>query len=334
MSRLCACMLTAVLLLLGGAVAAQTSADHSTRDALDAIDSVTPSTQAAPTSNGPPAADRAIDWLPLITLFAPALVVATAIGISGSVIGSFVLLREEGLLALSLPQVVAAGAAIGLRFGWPTLPPALVAVIVALIYLTAARRRSEGRHVSLVPTLYIGGLSLAFLAVAHSGQHVEELQNLFTGIDVAVTPKEMWLATPILLIAAAIVAALWRRWLLIAQQRSAAELSGLRVARWDALFLCLLALIVLIGTATQGLILVLAMIFLPPAIAYPWARRIPTLLGISCVISILCVAGAFVLSNAGSLPLSHSLGGIGFGLLLASQVLRRAADWRSKGLHR
>ena len=89
------------------------------------------------------------DYLDLLTLLAPSLLTALALGLAGAVLGLFVLLRRQSLLALALPNVVAVGAAIGLRWGamllpvamedaaqyigWPTLPPAVLCVAVALV---------------------------------------------------------------------------------------------------------------------------------------------------------------------------------------------------------
>src|SRR5436309_3157318 len=75
-------------------------------------------------------------------------------------------------------------------------------------------------------------------------------------------------------VVAVVCAMLWRRWLLMAQAPAAAELAGLRPARWDTLFLVLLTTTVLLGTDSLGVVMVLAMLFLPSGAVLPWARRI------------------------------------------------------------
>ena len=93
------------------------------------------------------------EYLDTIRVVYPSLVTAAALGISGGIVGAFVLLRREALLTLAMPQVVAVGAAIGLRMGWPSLAPALAAVIVAVLLLAWSRRQREGNW--LLPALYI-----------------------------------------------------------------------------------------------------------------------------------------------------------------------------------
>src|SRR4051812_50171781 len=102
----------------------------------------------------------------IVKLLAPSLATAAAIGVGGSVVGVFVLLRREGLAALAMPHVVAVGAAIGMRMGWPSLPPARGAVGVALPLLGWAKRR--GGHNPVVAPLFVAGGALSSPCPAHT----------------------------------------------------------------------------------------------------------------------------------------------------------------------
>lgn len=288
-----------------------------------------------------------LDWLhyhwDLAQLFGSSLRTAAAIGFAASIVGTFVILRREALAALALPQVVAAGAAAGLRLGamevpaslapllahlgWPTLPPALAMTAAAVVLLAWTRRR--GGQEWLLPAVYIGGLSLSVLLVANAGQHLADLQNLFTGYDVAVTPETERLTVPLLLVAGAVCGLLWRRWLLMAQAPAAAQLARLSPPRWDALLLCLLAGVVLLGTNASSAPMVLSMLFLPPATALPWVRRIPPALVASVVLSQLYLIVGFIVSVRMEWPLSHSIAGVGFITMAVSNVAARVAKPRA-----
>ncbi|HEV2296486.1 MAG TPA: metal ABC transporter permease [Tepidisphaeraceae bacterium] len=275
----------------------------------------------------------------LAQLLAPALLTAGAVGIAASVLGVFVILRREALAALALPQAVAVGSAIGFRLGfltipetitvhigWPTLPPAL-AVTAATVGFLAWSRRS-GAQDWLLPSMYVGALCCSILIVSGAGQHLADLQNLYVGVEVAVDAHVAEYTVPAALLAAALTAALWRRWLLLAQARAAAELAGLRPQRWDALFLGLLASIVLLGTNALGIAMVLAMLFLPAAAALPWARRLPFAMLASAGFSLLFLLGGLLASYAMDWPLSQSVGGLGFAIVLMSHGLSVMSRWK------
>jgi ABC-type Mn2+/Zn2+ transport system permease subunit len=272
------------------------------------------------------------DLLDLAQLLAPALLTAAAIGVAAAVLGVFVILRREALAALALPQAVAVGSAIGFRLGWialppviadhvgwPTLPPAIAVTAVTVVFLAWSRR--SGEHHWLLPSIYVGGLCVSILIVSGAGQHLADLQNLYVGVEVAVDSHVAEYTVPAALLAAAVTAGLWRRWLLLAQAPAAAELAGLRPNRWDALFLGLLAAIVLLGTNALGIAMVLAMLFLPPAAALPWARRLPGALLTASLCSLLFLLGGLIASYLMDWPLSQSVGGVGFVIVLASHGL-------------
>ena len=140
------------------------------------------------------------DWIALVQLFAAALLTAAALGIAASIVGFFALLRGEALMALALPQVVAIGAALALRWeleGWRTLPPPLAVALAAVAYFVLAKRHGLGAWV--LPCFYVAGLSLSFILIANKGQEVSKLQTLFTGIDVAVTSERALIASPVIM---------------------------------------------------------------------------------------------------------------------------------------
>jgi ABC-type Mn2+/Zn2+ transport system permease subunit len=277
---------------------------------LDAVPSTQPSGAAMPLTHTEPQS--------LIRLFRNVLMTAGALGIASAILGMFVLLRREALVAFAIPQVVAVGAAVGMRMGWPTLPPALGVAIIALIYFALSKRWAASNWI--VPSAYIAGLSLSFLIIANHGQDVDELQRMFVGVDVAVGDAQAMFCVPILLVVGGVCAVLWRRWLLLAQAPAAAELAGLKLARWDTVFLSLLTIVMLLGTDTLGVVMVLAMLFLPAATVLPWARRLPAAMLSAAVLSLVFLGIGFYLSNHMNWPLSQSIGGTGFAALVLSHI--------------
>lgn len=254
------------------------------------------------------------EYVEVAKVIAPSLATAAAAGVGAGIVGVFVLLRREGLAALAMPHVVAVGAAIGLRMGWPSLPPALGAVVIAVLLLVWSKRRGASNW--LLPSLYVAGLCFSFLIIANSGQHLAELQKLFTGIDVAVSEREAYLAVPLLLITGLCCACLWRRWLLLAQAAPTAEAAGMRIGRWEIGFLCLLAVVLVVGTNALGAVMVVAMLFLPGAAILPWVRRVPVALMGAVALALLFLLGGLILSVEWNLPLSQSVGGVGFAALV------------------
>lgn len=249
----------------------------------------------------------------------PVTLTGLALAVAGGVVGTFVLLRREALVALALPQVVGVGVAVGLRMAWPPLAPAVGAVVLTLLVLARARHRGTG-HLAL-PWAYVAGLCVGFLVIANSGQFVIDMQNRFTGMDVAVEAGQAVRASCVLVAVALACAALWRRWLVAAQSPTAARLAGLRPAAWDALFLAMLAAVVLVGAEATGNLLVLVALFLPASAVLPWARRVPAAMAGAVVVGVVTFALGYCASIEMNWPLSQSVGGVGAAIALSSMLL-------------
>jgi ABC-type Mn2+/Zn2+ transport system permease subunit len=260
------------------------------------------------------------DYVSLIQFLAPSLALAAAVSLAGSVTGIFVVLRRESLLALALPQIVALGAAIGLRYGVPPILPAAVVVAAALLILAWARHTH--RTETVLPALYVTGLSVSIVLIAKSGKHLAELQNLFTGLDVTVSFEEACIAVPILLGATIVVTLFWRRWLLLGQAPATAQVARVRLWFWHGLFLVILATIVIVGSDGSGIALVISALFLPAALVLPWSRRVPIAMIAAAIFSQLIVAGGFVFSFEANLPFSHSIAAMGCICVFLGTMLR------------
>jgi ABC-type Mn2+/Zn2+ transport system permease subunit len=104
----------------------------------------------------------------------------------------------------------------------------------------------------------------------------------------------------------------------LAQSPTTAQLARLHPIAWQILFLSLLGVVLLLGTNTLGVVMVLALLFLPAATALPWARRIPLTLALSAIIGLIDVYVGFQFSNRMEWPFSQSVGGVGFVVLLLS----------------
>jgi len=263
------------------------------------------------------------EMLELAMILAPALAVAAAASLACSVTGVFVALRRESLIALALPQAVVLGSAVALMLHVAPLPVAAATVVLALIALAWLRSRgaaTRGAEV-FVPMLYVAGMSLSILVVSSSSIHLTEVRNLFVGNDVLVSDAQAYFAVPVMLVAGAVVAVLYRRWLLLAQAPEMARLAGLRPAMWHTLFLALLATQIVVGTATIGMVLIIAMLFLPAATALPLAKRLPMAMLIAVVAGVVSLVAGFVLALYFNWPLSQSVAGVGVVLALPSIVI-------------
>ena len=250
----------------------------------------------------------------------PSASLAGCMALAGGTLGVPTLLKRHSLAALALPQAVAIGVALSLRWGaegW-ALPMAILAVASVVAFLASAKNPAQID--ALVAGCYVGGLCVTMLILANAGQHLEDIQHWFVGMDVAVDWHDFRWSAPGLLLLAAVSAVLWRRWVLMVQMPAVGELAGLNPVRWHYLFMSLMSIALMVGTHAQGVVMVLSLLFLPAAAVLPWTRRVPTAMAAAAVLGVLFVAAGDVMSNAMNWPFSQSVGGAGFAVLVASRL--------------
>lgn len=253
-------------------------------------------------------------YVPTIQLIWPALIGAGAVLFAGAMVGTFILLRRESLLALAVPQAVVLGSAIALRTGIPPVFASAASVGVLLACLGPVRRRETATM--LLPAVYVGAMALAVMLVAGGARDLVEIQNQFVGIDIAVDEATAVCASVLLLSCGAAAAGLWRRWLVVSQLPETAALARARPALWHLLLLLLLAVVAIVGTGVSGMVITIAALFVPSTMGLLLGHRLPTALAISAVASLGMLAGGLVVSVEFEAPLGYSIAATGFTVLL------------------
>jgi ABC-type Mn2+/Zn2+ transport system permease subunit len=75
------------------------------------------------------------------------------------------------------------------------------------------------------------------------------------------------------------------------------------------------------GTSVLGVVMVLALLFIPASVVLPWAGTIPTAMALAAVVGITLVNAGFMLANHMAWPLSQTIGAVGFVLVAPSHLL-------------
>lgn len=204
--------------------------------------------------------------------------------ISCGVIGPYVVTRRLVFLASALAHIAigGVGAAIYLASMYPEtfggLEPihgGLAAALIAAPVLAVLKHRIKERLDTVVGALWAVGMSVGILLIKITpGYHTELMSYLFGNISFVTRRDLVFLA----ILSAAVVATavvFHRRFLALCLDGEYAELRGIPVFATDIILFLLIATTVIVLTQIVGLILVIALLSLPAAIA----ARLTTRLG-------------------------------------------------------
>lgn len=212
---------------------------------------------------------------------------AAMLGIAAGVCGTFLYLRKRALVSDAISHATLPG--VGLAFlvmvalggdgRW--LPGLLLGSVVSaalglwwLSRLIARTRLSEDAAIGAVLSVFFGfGIVLLTVIQSVSAGQQAGLEDFLLGATAGMLRSE---AITILLggVAVLVVAVVLRRaFLLVAFDPGFAEARGLPVRRVDAALLALVLAVTVVGLKVVGLILIVALLIIPPAAARFWSER-------------------------------------------------------------
>lgn len=216
-----------------------------------------------------------------------ALGAGIAAALACGLIGPFVRVRRLAFLAGAVAHSALGGLGIAYHYGFAPEAGALPAAVCSalLIGWLNARGKGEGHghEDALIGAIWAVGMAIGILFIARTpGYNVQLLSYLFGSILTA-GPERLTFMVIGLGVVGLALALLWRPMVAASLDPEFARLRGLPVDGLNYLLLTLIAVAVVLLIQVVGLILVLALLTLPSAIAAHWARNMETMVALASV---------------------------------------------------
>lgn len=234
------------------------------------------------------------------------------LGIVGGVLGSFAILRRQGLLGdalahTALPGICLAFMLTGLRTPLVLMAGAAITGWIGtliIIKIVQDTRISEDSALGIVLSVFFG-LGIVFLTQIQQSNNANQ-----AGLDrylfgQAATLVQSHVITMAVLGGAALlcVGLLFKEFKLLSFDPEFAASIGFPVGKLNVLLTSLIVVAVVIGLQTVGVVLMAAMLVGPAAAARQWTNRLSVMLGLSALFGAAAgVAGAMISVTASRLP--------------------------------
>lgn len=229
------------------------------------------------------------------------------------VIGTFVVVKRITFLAGGIAHSVLAGMGAAVYFGFDPLLGALIAAIVSALLIGWIRLNWKTQEDTLIGAIWAMGMAVGLLFIAQTPGYTSSLTSYLFGNILLVPEQDVGFMGILDLVLLLIVGLFYRQFLAVIFDEEFARLRGVPVSFFYLLLLCLIAVTVVLLIHVVGLILVIALLTLPAAIAghyvhsLGWMMLIATLLGSSFTIGGLAIsyspdlpAGPTIILLAGS----------------------------------
>lgn len=261
-----------------------------------------------------------------------ALIAGLLASVGCGVIGTFVVVKRIAFMAGGIAHSVLGGMGAALYFGADPFAGALIAAIFSALLIGAVRLSWKTQEDTLIGALWAIGMAVGVLFIAKTPGYSSDLMSVLFGNILLVPTRELWWMAGLDLVLVATVALFYRQFLAVTFDEEFARLRGVPVTLFYLLLLCLVAVTVVLLIQVVGLILVIALLTLPAAIAGHYVHSLGAMMLIATGLGALFTTLGLALSFGPDLPAGPTMillaGGVYILSALISRQLWRRRAWR------
>ena len=211
-------------------------------------------------------------------LFAPtqrALLAAIIIGVICAVMGAFVVIQNLAFIGDALAHAAFPGVVIASLIGLPLSVGGTIVGIATAFGIGYVTRRSRVSLDTAIGVLFAGTFALGLALLSLRSGYTGDLLGLIVGDVLAVGPSDLLSIAVLGVAVIGMTMLLYKEFVLMAFDPTAAEAQGLPTASLHYVLLALLAVTIVIAIQIVGIVLVVAMLVTPAATGSILARRFP-----------------------------------------------------------
>jgi zinc transport system permease protein len=227
--------------------------------------------------------------------------------------GSLVVVKRISYVAGAISHAVLGGIGAALYFqrahGIEWLHPllgALAAALLAAVVISWIRSSGFEREDSVIGAVWATGMATGLVFIARTPGFVDPMSYLFGNILI-LSSTDLWLVALMDLVLLLVMVFGYNRLQAVCFDEEQAQLRGLRSGRYYTLLLCVIACTVVLLVSVVGVVLVVALLTIPAAMAGQHVRSLAGMMILSSVVTLACVTAGIVLSFLADWPVGPTI---------------------------
>ncbi len=253
-------------------------------------------------------------------------------GVAFGIVGTYIVTRRISSIAGAIAHCILAGIGAAIfcnqRLGWSWLHPmhgAIFSALLAAVIIGLVSMYAKQREDTVIGAIWAIGMAVGLLFLAGCSGYVDVDAYLFG--DILLVSKNNFYMTLVLDVIILVPSILFfNNFMAACFDDQFAELRGIKIKATYMALLCMVALTVVLMVSVIGIILVLAMLTIPAAIAGHFSKRLWSMMTLASVLCIAFTTSGLFLSykvDLPSAPLIAVLAGSTYLLVLIIFWLRR-----------
>ncbi|TWI68112.1 zinc transport system permease protein [Desulfobotulus alkaliphilus] len=228
--------------------------------------------------------------------------------ISFGVVGSYVVARRISTIAGAIAHCVLGGIGFALFMQersdsilWTPLTGALMAALMAAFIIGLVSLRAGQREDTVINALWAVGMAIGLLFMARTSGYIDPMSFLFGNI-LMIGPADLQLMGIMAAFIILMVVLFYNKLVAVCFDEEFLELRGVPAHFYYFMLLVLTALSIVLLIRVVGIVLVIAMLTLPAAIAGQLSRSLAGMMGLAVLFSMGFTTGGIALSFETDLP--------------------------------
>ncbi len=251
-------------------------------------------------------------------------------GVAAGVVGTWVVVRRTSSIAGAVAHCVLAGLGLarwlqvvhGITWADPMLGATAAALVAAALIARASHQQNE-REDTVIAAIWAVGMAIGLLFIASTPGYSEDLMSYLFGNILLVRTTDLWLMGLLDLGVLTVAIALHGEIQALCFDEEFARMRGLAVGRLSLLLHTITALTVVLLVSVVGIVLVIALLTLPAAVAGRFAGTLGRTMTLAVILSVTFTTVGLGMSYTFDLPAGATtivLAGIAY---LGVRVFRR-----------
>jgi ABC-type Mn2+/Zn2+ transport system permease subunit len=206
------------------------------------------------------------------------------VGISCALLGTYVVWRGMAFIGDAMAHTILPGIVVAFLNGWNLLIGALVAGVVAALGIGWLTRRSEVREDTAIGIVFSGAFALGILLLSSVNSY-QDLTHILFGNILGVNAQNLSIMAGVTCVVIVAIALFYKELLLTSFDPNHAMVIGLSPDQMRYGLLILLALAIVTGIQTVGVVLISALLVTPAATAALLTNRLPRMMMLAALIA-------------------------------------------------
>ncbi len=231
-----------------------------------------------------------------------AMLAGILVSIACGVVGTYVVVKGISFISGSISHAAYGGIGLGYYLGINPMLGATIFTVLSALGMGIVSHKTKEKEDTIIGMMWAVGMALGIIFIKLSPGYTADLMSYLFGSILTVPVSDLWLMLLLDLIIVIVVLLFYEPFKLVAFDEEYAKTLGLNTLALNLLLLFLIALTVVVMIRAVGIILVIALLTIPAAIARQLSKRLPIMMALAALLGMVFAIVGLLLSYLWDLP--------------------------------